>query len=348
MSRHAFTLHATDARTVYWPRNSIPRDANFAARGFDLNLPVLAFYSFPNQQQILLDTSNFRAILDPPCHLIDEVIVSDMPTIYQNWLATISGTIKEKWTVIPALLMPAVIGTFITTSAWRAYSDAHAPKVVVDRAMRVEAIDTLVAKLNDHYVSSDKAKQIEAVLRQRQQDGKYDGMTDGEQLAKQLTADLLGVAHDLHMKVVFSRWLVRSDNAISPRPASRPRSVETVYRLPATSATCGCAGFPPPDLVAEKYAAAMDRLADTDGLIVDLRENRGGDAQTVALLISYFVDRRTRLTDIWDRDTGTTTKQWTRKISLTANAMAARSRSSFSPARVRRPPAKTSPIRCRQ
>jgi C-terminal processing protease CtpA/Prc len=70
-------------------------------------------------------------------------------------------------------------------------------------------------------------------------------------------------------------------------------------------------GFPPPDLVAEKYAAAMDRLADTDGLIVDLRENHGGDPQTVALLISYFVDRRTRLTDIWDRDTGTTTQQWT-------------------------------------
>jgi C-terminal processing protease CtpA/Prc len=52
-------------------------------------------------------------------------------------------------------------------------------------------------------------------------------------------------------------------------------------------------------------------LADTDGLIVDLRENHGGDPHTVALLISYFVDQRTRLTGIWDRDTGATTQQWT-------------------------------------
>jgi phytanoyl-CoA hydroxylase len=35
VSRHAFTLHATDARTEYSPRNWIQRDASFAARGFD-------------------------------------------------------------------------------------------------------------------------------------------------------------------------------------------------------------------------------------------------------------------------------------------------------------------------
>jgi phytanoyl-CoA hydroxylase len=35
VSRHAFTLHATDARTTYSSRNWIQRDAGFPARGFD-------------------------------------------------------------------------------------------------------------------------------------------------------------------------------------------------------------------------------------------------------------------------------------------------------------------------
>jgi phytanoyl-CoA hydroxylase len=35
VSRHAFTLHATDAATVYSPRNWIQRDARFPVRGFD-------------------------------------------------------------------------------------------------------------------------------------------------------------------------------------------------------------------------------------------------------------------------------------------------------------------------
>ncbi len=36
VSRHAFTLHATDAGTVYSPRNWIQRDASLPVRGFDL------------------------------------------------------------------------------------------------------------------------------------------------------------------------------------------------------------------------------------------------------------------------------------------------------------------------
>ena len=34
VSRHAYTLHATDGRTQYSPQNWIQRDANFPARGF--------------------------------------------------------------------------------------------------------------------------------------------------------------------------------------------------------------------------------------------------------------------------------------------------------------------------
>jgi hypothetical protein len=239
---------------------------------------------------------------------------------------------KKKWIVIPSLLVLTVTGACATMPVWRPFWEAQRPrpKVIVDSAMRVEAVDTLVAKLNDHYVFPEKAKQIEAVLRQRQHEGKYDGMTDGEQLAKQLTDDVHGVAHDLHMEVGFSPRPVPPDDAVGPPPASQAEweqrtnfamrlimrrmashRVEKVDHLSPNIGYLKVSGFPPPFLMAEKYAAAMDKLADTDGLIVDLRENHGGGPQTVALLISYFVDQRTRLNDIWDRDTGITTQYWT-------------------------------------
>jgi hypothetical protein len=239
---------------------------------------------------------------------------------------------KKKWIVIPSLLVLTVIGAFVAMPVWRPFWEEYGPgqKVVVDRAMRVEAIDTLVAKLNDHYVFPDKAAKIAAVLRQRQQEGKYDGMTNGEQLAKQLTDDLRGVAQDLHMVVRYSHGQVPRDDAVGPPPASQAeweqrtnfamrlimrtlanRRVEKVDHLSPNIGYLKVSGFPPDFLMAEKYGAAMDKLADTDGLIVDLRDNGGGAPQSVALLISYFVDRHTRLNDIWDRDTGITTQQWT-------------------------------------
>jgi hypothetical protein len=198
--------------------------------------------------------------------------------------------------------------------------------------MRSEVIDTLVAKLNDHYIFPDKAKQIGAVLRQRQHEGKYDGMTDGEQLAKQLTQDMHDVAQDLHMMVMFRPGLVPPD-LVGPPPASKAEweretsfpmrlmvgvslrlanfGVKKVGHLSSNIGYLQVSSFPPDFFVAEKYAEVMDKLADTDGLIVDVRDNGGGLPQSVDLLVSYFVDQRTRLNDIWDRDTGITTQQWT-------------------------------------
>jgi retinol-binding protein 3 len=229
---------------------------------------------------------------------------------------------KKKWIVVPCLLLLTAIGA-------HAAPPEQQPKVVVDSAMRVQAIDALVAKLNDHYVFPDKARQVEAVLRQRQREGKYDGITDGEQLARQLTADLADVLHDKHLFVGFDPGLVPPDREVGPPPQSlaewermappdvRQRilasslGVEKVDHLGPRIGYLDLSGFPPPFLVAGKYAAAMDKLADTDGLIVDLRNNHGGAPDGVVLLVSYFVDERTRLNDIWDRDTGVTTQQWT-------------------------------------
>jgi C-terminal processing protease CtpA/Prc len=55
----------------------------------------------------------------------------------------------------------------------------------------------------------------------------------------------------------------------------------------------------------------MNKLADTDALIIDVRGGKGGHPAGVALLISYFVDQRTRLNDIWSRDSGASTAFWT-------------------------------------
>jgi retinol-binding protein 3 len=239
---------------------------------------------------------------------------------------------KKKWIVIPSLLVLAVVGAAVLFKP-PGRPLLPQPKVVVDRAMRTEAIDNLVKDLNEHYVFPEKAKQMEAVLRQRQAEGKYDAITDGEQFAQQLQDDLLGVTHDLHMGVEFDPGKVPDFDAGGPPPETQAEwekrtnfanrmivrirmrmmnyGVDKVDHLKPNIGYVKVSGFPPPFVVADKYAETMDKLADTDGLILDLRENHGGTPTSVALLVSYFVDQRTRLNDIWDRDTGASKEFWT-------------------------------------
>jgi C-terminal processing protease CtpA/Prc len=72
-------------------------------------------------------------------------------------------------------------------------------------------------------------------------------------------------------------------------------------------------GFVRPYLSAEKFAAAMDRVADSKALIIDLRENSGGNRDSVALLASYFFDQPTHLSEVVAPRTGERLHMWTRK-----------------------------------
>jgi len=212
---------------------------------------------------------------------------------------------KTKLAVVVFLLSLVLIG---------AYAVKPPPDVVLDRAMRTQTIDALVKELNQHYFFPEKARQIEALLRQRQQDGKYDAITNGMQFASRLTSDIASVAHDRHMKVRFSPGLLRAGSrpdAMDNTAPERRLGIEKVGRLDPGIGYLRISAFPPPSLVADNYAAVMNTLSNTDALIIDVRNHRGGSPETVALLISYFVDGRTRLNDIWSRDSGQTTQMWT-------------------------------------
>jgi C-terminal processing protease CtpA/Prc len=69
--------------------------------------------------------------------------------------------------------------------------------------------------------------------------------------------------------------------------------------------------FGAPDACADTVAAAMKLMSHTDALIFDVRQNRGGDPRMVALLTSYLFDKRTHLSDIYNRRENKTTEYWT-------------------------------------
>jgi hypothetical protein len=188
------------------------------------------------------------------------------------------------------------------------------PDMSVDAAARKEVVDTLVKRLDDTYVFPETAAKMEQALRAHE--AEYAQITSARQFAQKLTEDLQAVSHDKHLRVRYSHDSipVRPDGPREPSAEERAQmrrelsrinyGFERVERLPGNIGYLDLRGFTPAEIGGdETVAAAFNFLANTNALIIDLRQNGGGDPQRVALICSYLLGaERVHLNDLHWRD----------------------------------------------
>jgi len=198
---------------------------------------------------------------------------------------------------------------------------AHQADMTVDAAQRQVVIDGVIRELRTSYVFPEQAKKIELALRQQQKRGAYDAITSAEKLSKTISQHMQAVNNDKHLNIFYSAAPIpERDKDMKPTAEQMAAElaemkaqnfgIERVERLPFNIGYFALNGFMPAREVANSMAAAMTLVANTDALIIDLRKNGGGDANTVTLLASYFLDERTHMTDIYDRPTDRTDQMW--------------------------------------
>jgi hypothetical protein len=190
----------------------------------------------------------------------------------------------------------------------------------IDAATRARVIDGAIVQLNESYVFPDVAKKMEDAVRARQKKGEYDSVTDGAAFAKMLTENFQEVSHDKHLRVDFS------PAPMPDRPPGPDPEFEARYRKQMERINCGfdkveiLSGnigylkfnmFANPEVCGPTAVAAMNFLANVDAIIIDLRENGGGDPKMIALVSTYLFSKSTHLNDLWERKSDTTEQYWT-------------------------------------
>jgi C-terminal processing protease CtpA/Prc len=204
-----------------------------------------------------------------------------------------------------------------------AQQPADQPDMTVDGPTRGAVIEGTLKRINDNYVFPDVAKKMEQSIRDRAQKKEYDQITSAKQLAEKLTSDLQEVSHDKHLRVRYSHEVIPENGGRqepTPQEVEKFRSFlssinfgfEKVERLKGNVGYLDLRGFAPAEFSAETIVAAMNFLANTDALIIDLRRNGGGDPATVALLSSYlFGPEPVHLNDLYWREDDSTRQWWT-------------------------------------
>jgi hypothetical protein len=226
---------------------------------------------------------------------------------------------KKRW--ISSFSLVAAI--FLTQGKLIAQGPAEQPDLTIDSSTRSAVIEGALKRLNDNYVFPDTAKKMEQAVRERIGRKEYDQITSAKSLATTLQNHLQEVSHDKHLRVIYSAEpLPAEGNNREPRPEERARELEflrtvnygfeKVERLPGNVGYLDLRGFMSAQLGGETVVAAMNFLANTDALIVDLRRNGGGDPAMVALISSYLFDSDpVHLNDLYFRPDNSTRQWWT-------------------------------------
>lgn len=175
----------------------------------------------------------------------------------------------------------------------------HGASDADDRAALIEQI---LGKLHESYVREDVARRIETEIRAHQQAGDYDGLTD-PQFVQALTKDLQAASGDKHLVLSFS------DEHVLAAP--RGCLFVNVGVLTGNVGYIKFNAFRSPEVCGGIAAAAMTLVADCDALIIDLRDNPGGDPIMVAFMSSYFFSQPVHLSDIYEGRSRALVESWT-------------------------------------
>lgn len=193
------------------------------------------------------------------------------------------------------------------------------PAKAIDASIRSQVIEAAIKKLHENYVFPEVAKQMESAIRARQERKDYDQITNPIIFANTLTDHLREVSKDKHLSVRFTGGGGPNLGGGADREqyrmmaSKRNFGFEKVERLGGNIGYLDFRGFEDPEFARETAAAAMSFLANTDALIIDLRQNGGGDPAMVAFVSSYLFDKRTHLNDIYERPGNQTEEFWTKE-----------------------------------
>nr|WP_091660487.1 S41 family peptidase [Massilia sp. PDC64] len=184
-------------------------------------------------------------------------------------------------------------------------------------AERTKIITGVIDQLRTSYIDVEQASKLEPVLRHAD----FSHAAGDEAFAEAVTALMQSVTKDQHLRLLYSAKRFESPGNGSPTSTEIAEwqagwkrdnyGIERVERLPGNIGYFKINYFWDAAAAAPSIAAAMTLLAYTDALIIDLRENGGGDADEVPLIASYLFDQRTHLSDFYRREGNITEQQWT-------------------------------------
>jgi hypothetical protein len=203
--------------------------------------------------------------------------------------------------------------TLLIAAAFIGAMSAQAQSDSLTAAEQTKIIRAAADLIEARYVDADKGKAIAAKL--RQSSSRWRTPQAGALFAKDATTLMREVSGDGHLGLSYSAQALPEDEGESEFNASEMKrwygpqvnhGVEKIERLADNIMLLDLRVFPPPEMAGDVFAAAMTVVAQGAALIIDLRQNGGGE-DTVNLLTGYLLEPGSPLSGSYTRPTNVRT-----------------------------------------
>jgi Peptidase family S41/N-terminal domain of Peptidase_S41 in eukaryotic IRBP len=189
-----------------------------------------------------------------------------------------------------------------------------------------EIVTKALELLRANYVFPELAEQSAAAIEARMAAGEYDSL-DEIQLTELVTEQLQELTDDRHLALMLGEVPPprarpepepgKPEDREARRLAMRQRGrldnfgIRRLERLDGNVGYLDLRRMPVPANAGPAITAAMELVAGTYALIIDMRRNGGGSPEGVVFWCSYLVDEHpTHLNDIFTAETGETRQFW--------------------------------------
>ena len=193
--------------------------------------------------------------------------------------------------------------------------------IKLDNNQKEEIVKKISELLNENYIYLETANKMEEHITSKLEKGEYNKIQSALEFSEVLTRDLVEVSKDKHLGIRFFpglKELVEKKKEIETTKEEIEQmkynnyGFRKVERLNGNIGYLDFRSFNPVEYGKETAVSAMNFLANCDALIIDLRNNGGGEPKMVQFICSYFFDSKpVHLNSLYYRAKDSTEEYWT-------------------------------------
>jgi hypothetical protein len=192
----------------------------------------------------------------------------------------------------------------------------------IDARKQLMIIDSVTTTLDSFYVFPAKAKEMDKLAHDQYRKGAYKNLTSAAAFAERLSTDLFAVCKDKHFGIRYLPPQARptpQQDSLSPTDSEAELTqlrrenfgFQRAERLDGNVGYLDLRQFVGASLAGATAVAAMNFLGNCDAIIVDLRQNGGGEPSMIQLLTSYFFEEPKHINSFYVRSRDAIEQFWT-------------------------------------